>query len=202
MSLPINPETKVGALLEAYPGIEDVLIAWVPAFAKLRNPILRKTVAKVATLEQAARIGAVSIRELVQKLREATGHDTLEVSEAAETDSTNAPVPPQWVREGRVRHNIDAGQMLETGEHPIGKVRQCVATLEAGEIVQLTSSFRPEPLIDLMLRSGLAVFSTESFPGRHVTYICHIGEPAARSSPCADHSGQNEPLLTPRGRES
>ncbi len=71
MNLPITPDTKVGALLEAYPELEEHLIACAPAFAKLRNPLLRRTVAKVATLEQAARVGGIGVRDLVRRLREA-----------------------------------------------------------------------------------------------------------------------------------
>jgi len=173
MSLPINPETKVGTLLEVYPGIEEVLIAWAPAFSKLKNPILRRTVAKVATLEQAARIGGVSVRELVRKLREAAGQEVSGIShggDAAPAADNGAPAPA-WLSQERVQFTIDADSMLETGVHPIGKVRQCAALLEPGGIVELTSSFRPEPLIDAMRRSGLAVHSMETAPGRHATYI-------------------------------
>jgi hypothetical protein len=48
MSQPIGPEMTVGALLEAYPELESVLVEMAPAFAKLRNPVVRRTVAKVA----------------------------------------------------------------------------------------------------------------------------------------------------------
>ncbi len=169
MSLPINPETRVGALLDAYPVAEEVLIGLVPAFVKLKNPILRKTVAKVATLEQAARIGGIGVRDLIRKLREATGQAALDVLPAE--DGLAAGEAPEWLREENVRHHIDADSMLETGVHPIGKVRECTASLETGEIVRLTSSFRPVPLIETMQRSGLAVYSAETAPGRHVTYF-------------------------------
>ena len=43
--LAICPDTKVGALLEAYTALEPALIAIAPAFEKLRNPMLRRTVA-------------------------------------------------------------------------------------------------------------------------------------------------------------
>ena len=168
MSLPINPETKVGALLDAYPGIDEVLIAWVPAFEKLRNPILRRTVAKVATLEQAARIGGVSVREMVMKLREATGQSGGEVAEGAAPAAEGAPA---WVSAGVVRHEIDADSMLQTGVHPIGKVRECCATLGVGELVRLTSGFRPEPLLETMRRAGLEVYCAEVSPGRHVSWF-------------------------------
>ena len=93
MSLPINPETRVGALLEAYPGIDEVLISWVPAFAKLRNPMLRKTVAKVATLEQAARIGALEAENAT--LRQEM--DDLEARVAA-LETTAGVSPPSQFR--------------------------------------------------------------------------------------------------------
>lgn len=169
MNLPITPETKVGALLEAYPAVEDRLIEWVPAFARLKNPILRKTVAKVATLEQAARVGGVGVRELVRKLREATGQPDLEIlADGAPEDAA----PPAWLREDRVCFEIDADAMLSGGVHPIGKVRQCAAELAPGEMVRLSSGFRPVPLIETMRRGGFAVYSAEIEPGKHTTYIC------------------------------
>jgi hypothetical protein len=65
----ITPKTKVLQLIEAYPQLEDVLIAYVPAFKKLKNPVLRKTVAKIATLQQAASIGNVQVSDLINHLR-------------------------------------------------------------------------------------------------------------------------------------
>ena len=47
----IAPKTKVAELIDAYPQLEQVLIDYVPAFEKLRNPVLRKTVARITTLQ-------------------------------------------------------------------------------------------------------------------------------------------------------
>jgi hypothetical protein len=168
MNVPINPETKVGALLEAYPELEEVLIRMAPAFSKLRNPVLRKTVAKVATLEQAARIGGVSVRSLVQQLREAVGQQGPELNE------TQEPVPepaPAWVSQATVRLRLDADELLARGEHPLGRVREAIEQLAPAEVVELSSSFRPEPLIEALCRAGFLVFSRETAPGRHVTYF-------------------------------
>ena len=54
----ISPKTKVGELLDAYPELEQLLMAMSPAFEKLKNPVLRRTVAKVATLQQISVAGA------------------------------------------------------------------------------------------------------------------------------------------------
>jgi hypothetical protein len=59
MSIPITPETKIADLLDAYPQLEDVLIQQSPHFTALKNPILRKTVAKVATLERASQMSGI-----------------------------------------------------------------------------------------------------------------------------------------------
>ncbi len=169
MSLPINSETKVGALLEAYPAAEQALITLAPAFQQLKNPVLRKTIAKVATLGQAARMGGVSVRELVSAVRAAAGvTDSDEPTADAQHDS---PAPP-WMSLSFIRHEIDGGAMLASGIHPIGKVRECVAGLRTGEVVRLITPFRPEPLIETMRRGGLLVFSREMQPGRHETFFC------------------------------
>ena len=178
MSLPIHPETRVGALLDAYPGIEDALIRWVPAFAKLRNPILRRTVAKVATLEQAARIGGIGVRELVLKLREETGQAT-DTPCAESYAEPQVPEKPDWPGTLKVRETIDAEAMLATGVHPLGKVRRAAEELSAGEAVLVVSPFRPEPLIDALSKAGFAVYSREARPGVHETLIGRVGESAA-----------------------
>ena len=69
----ITPDMKVGALLEAYPELEEVLIELAPVFAKLRNPVLRRTVAKVTTLRQAASVGGLSLGDMIGRLRSAAG---------------------------------------------------------------------------------------------------------------------------------
>jgi len=157
MSLPITPETTIGALLEAYPGVESTLVDLAPVFAKLRNPVVRRTVAKVTTLEQAAKIGGVSLQTMILKLRQGTGQrpdlPILETMHARDD-------APAWLTEGRVVEEIDADSMLERGVHPIGKIREAVGALGPGEVVVLRSSFRPEPLIETMRRAGVTVHSS------------------------------------------
>lgn len=172
MSLAINPSTRVGDLLEAYPGMEEVLIGIAPAFNKLRNPILRNTVAKLATLEQAAKIGGVTVREVVTKVREAAGQGGGEITEAPAV--TGVEPPPCWFNESRVGLRVDADAMLEQGVHPLGLVLQTSAQLERGGIIRIESGFRPEPLIEKMKERGLAVWSRETSPGRHVTDFCRL----------------------------
>jgi hypothetical protein len=155
MSLAIGPETRVGALLEAYPEVERLLVEMAPAFAKLRNPVVWRTVAKVATLEQAAKIGAVSLQAMIRRIRDFTGGSEADLPSPQPGQQAGAEA--SWLMKGRVVEEIDADAMLERGDHPIGKVREAVRTLGPGDVVVLRSSFRPEPLLETMRRSGASV---------------------------------------------
>ena len=92
----ITPATKVAELLEAYPELEETLIAQAPAFKRLKNPVLRRTVAKVASLEQAASVGGVTVRDLVATLRRAVGQEP-DAPAGGKGDAPADPSsPPDW----------------------------------------------------------------------------------------------------------
>jgi len=73
MKTDINLQTKVANLLESYPELEDILMELSPVFSKLKNPVLRRTIAKVTSLQQAAGVAGISPPLLIQKLRKAAG---------------------------------------------------------------------------------------------------------------------------------
>lgn len=154
---PITAETRVGALLEAWPELEETLIALSPRFEKLRNPILRRTVAKLATLEQAAGIADLPVRTVVRALRSAVGQDTGEPTAAPAPAATARPVGgdlPGWVADGTVVKEVDADAMLAQDVHPLALVRSRAAELSGGELVRIDVSFRPVPLIDVLQNAG------------------------------------------------
>ena len=140
----ISPKTKVAQLLEAYPELEDVLIGFVPTFEKLKNPILKKTVAKVATLQQAAAIGHVKVEDLINMLRKEVGQDTLYL----DSNEEYTIVRPAWFNEDKVKHELDVREMLAAGEHPVNQVISDLNSLPENEIYLVVSSFLPAPLID------------------------------------------------------
>ncbi len=140
----ISPKTKVLQLLEAYPALEDVLIAYVPAFKKLKNPVLRNTVAKIATLQQAAAIGQVKVEELINLFRKEVGQDAIAVTDEVKLNSTK----PDWYNEQRIVHSLDIRAMLNAGEHPVNQVIADLHKLKTDDIYELIAPFIPAPLID------------------------------------------------------
>jgi DUF438 domain-containing protein len=65
----LNAKTKIDNLLKRYPFLEDFLAGLSSKFSKLKSPIMRKTIGKVATLQQIASFGDFPLRELLEKIR-------------------------------------------------------------------------------------------------------------------------------------
>ncbi len=140
----IAPKTRVAELLDAYPQLEQILIGYVPAFEKLRNPVLRRTVGRITTLQQAAAIGGVTVEDLVNTLRKEVGQDYL-AGAAAAAYTTDQPA---WFSEARVVAELDAGGMLAAGEQPVNQVIADLQALGPGDIYKLVAPLMPAPLVD------------------------------------------------------
>ena len=171
--LPITPDTRIAELLETYPHLEEVLIQLSPHFKALKNPVLRRTVAKVATLSKAAQMGGLSLRQLIQTLRQAVGQPTADLeSLPADAAAPAAPAgPPGWLDTSRVRLTIDADQLLAACEYPLGRVQRAVQELAEGDLLCLTSAFRPIPLIELLEKGGHRAYVQEGDAGAFSTYV-------------------------------
>lgn len=166
----ITPATRVAELLDSWPELEELLIAQAPAFRRLRNPVLRRTVARVATLEQAAGVGGVSVRELVAALRRAAGLDEgadLPAGKQAETP----PESPAWLDPSRVVETIDADALLDRGEVPLPCVNAKARALAPAELLRVVSGFRPAPLLEALAKQGFHCFVRETTPGRFETFV-------------------------------
>ncbi|GAO30146.1 DUF1858 domain-containing protein [Geofilum rubicundum] len=159
----ITPKTKIGELLEEWPQLESVLIDISPAFEKLKNPILRRTIGKVATLQQAATIGQIRVDELVLRLREAVGQAG-EVHASGETEDVVTELP-DWLGDSQVVRSFDATDVINRGESPMAAVLSTARQLGEGEVLELKSPFVPAPLLDMLKEQGFAVLSLQKEDG-------------------------------------
>jgi uncharacterized protein (DUF2249 family) len=154
---PINPETKIGALLDKFPNLEKTLLEIAPEFKKLHNPILRKTIARVTSLRQASAVAKVPLADMINKLRTEAGITGKFVPD--EADKSLSKESPEWFSPKNIVQNLDARPMLERGEQPINKVFAECKNLEAGEIYELITPFLPAPLIDTAKEKGYLSWS-------------------------------------------
>jgi len=165
----ISPETKIGALLDRFPNLEKTLLEMVPEFKKLRNPILRKTIARVTSLRQASTVAKIPLAEMINRLRNEAGIQEEFMSDEA-TVSLSKEVP-SWFSTTRIVQSLDARPMLEKGEQPINKVFTDCKNLEAGDIYELITPFLPAPLIDTAEKQGYLTWSKIEGEGVFKTYL-------------------------------
>ena len=168
---PITPNMKVGELLNYYPELENILMDMSPAFAKLKNPVLRRTIARVATLGQAASVGNIKIADLINTLRKAAGFEV--TYETVENDIAVSP-RPSWLEESKITEIIDACPMIEKGEQPLALVFQKLNMLEDGEIIELITPFYPAPIIDKARSTGYEVWSEDIEQDKIISYFLRI----------------------------
>ncbi len=154
----ITAEIKVAALLSEYPELEDLLISMSPAFIKLQNPVLRRSVARVATLRQAAAVGRLDVSDFVNELRVAVGQSPL-VDMAVDEIEYFGP-PPESVGDSPVTKVLRESD-IDPDVMPINPLLRAARDLEDGEIVELITDHLPAPGIDILRRKGYVVWSVE-----------------------------------------
>jgi hypothetical protein len=164
----ITPDSKLGDLLEQWPELEEVLVALSPHFKALRNPVLRRTVAKVATLRQVSTVSGVPLGTLIARLRAGAGLPSLEVGDAGGTEPAERP---SWAVPSAVARSQDARAAIEAGEHPMPKVMAELAALGEGQVFELVTPFVPAPLVDLARGKGFDSFSVAESENLVRTYF-------------------------------
>lgn len=156
--LNINSQTKIGELLEVYPQLEDTLLALSPSFAKLKNPILRKTIGRIASLRQVADIGNIEIGELVNTLRKAIGEDTIDTSIPTENSSE---MKPKWIDESELVITFDATEIIESGGNPMSEIIAQAKSLSHNQTMLLITPFKPIPILEILEVKNYQTWSYE-----------------------------------------
>lgn len=153
----INLHIKVSDLLDAYPQLEGTLLELSPAFSKLRNPILRRTVAKVTTLQQAAKVAGISPILLLETLRQAAGLPIDNSNESIDIENEQKN-KPEWFGEMNITIRFDARPIIESGENPMQEIIRLSKELQNNQIMELTAPFKPVPIMDLLKSKGFEVW--------------------------------------------
>lgn len=150
--------TKVATLLRDYPQLEELLISMAPAFVKLRNPVLRRSVARVATLGQAANVGRLDPKDFLNELRVAAGLEPLADPEVSDGDYFGTQ--PDWFSRDAVRIVVREDE-VDPDVMPINPVLRLVRELQPGEILELVAEHLPAPGIDILRRKGYRTWTVD-----------------------------------------
>lgn len=164
----ITLETKVADLLNDYEGMQDILIDINPKFKKLNNPVLRRTLAKLAGVKQAAVVGGMDPMDLLNQLRIAVGQTPIK-NESIDEHSLVKEVP-LWI-DNEPKATFDANVLLDNEDNPLAKAYNVLRKFEEGDILTIVADFQPEPLIEEFEKSGYEVYCKEIEDTHFITYI-------------------------------
>lgn len=108
----LSAKTKLDELLKNYPFLLEFLVGLSPKFSRLKSPLMRKTVAKVANLQQVASLGGLGLGEIMKKIRSEVKEKT---GEELEMDISEGEVEPLATREARLEVLKDIIRQLHEG---------------------------------------------------------------------------------------
>jgi len=149
-NLKITPSVTVHELLEAYPELEDLLIGMAPPFKKLRNPILRRSIAKVATIKHISTVGKIPLTDLIRRLREAVGQP---LGSDTFVDEDYYHEKPDWFSIDKVVARIDEATS-EGDQMTVVKILRKAKDMNPGELIELKTNFLPAPGIEVLRSKG------------------------------------------------
>lgn len=155
-NIEITPSVTVHKLLEAYPDLEEVLIGIAPPFKKLKNPFLRRSVAKVATIKHIASVGGIPLDVLIAQIREAVGQP---VSSESYEDQDYLSDQPVWFSPDKIALSVDEDKVEEKDKMTLVIILSESKKVESGKIIELVTSFLPAPGIDILKSKGYLVWT-------------------------------------------
>lgn len=165
----ITPQTKIIDIIRAHPQIIEVLASYNSRFELLRNPIMRRTFARLATVEHASKVAGVSLTELVKLLNNAIGEKVSEediVEEKGDNKQAGIPVK-DIIEQNQVKTiKLDVRDIMKKGEEPFNIIMHTVANLNKGEALILETIFEPVPLYDVLKKRGFEHY-TEALAHDH-----------------------------------
>lgn len=169
----INADTRVARLLDDYPELEQPLMDIAPEFKKLKNPVLRKTIARVTSLKQAAAIAGISASDLVGRLRIVAGLPALEPDEGQQQDHMGPR--PDWLQQQPVHQQYDASPVIRAGNMPLAKIMEDLDKLPSGKLYLLTTPLLPAPLLDKARQKGFLTWTEKQKEEHFVSYFLKSG---------------------------
>ena len=155
---PVTRDTTIARALAADPELLERLVAFNAAFKKLRNPILRRTMARLATFADAARVAGVPLDSLLSVANGANGVRKTAAAGAGNMPAGAALPAPEWVRtlDRAAATSLDARPILASGEDPFAKIMGVVAKIAPGGTLILDAPFDPAPLRRVLAGKGFA----------------------------------------------
>lgn len=137
----LTPETRIESLIKRYPFLLEFLPQISEKFKALKNPVMRKTVGKIATIRTAAKMGGIEVDVLLSKIAsEIQKHagDGMPVTENAVV-SAGEELPKSGERQEKLKEiirDLHQGQSVEKLKERFRNIIQGISAPEVAKMEQ------------------------------------------------------------------
>ena len=152
---PVAPTDRVSDVLARDVTLVEVFVRHAPHFEKLRHAGMRRVMARLVTIEQAARMANVPVNRLVRDL-----NDALHIETSVEAGPISDDAVVQWAPGTRHRPaslievELDLREDMRAGREPFSRIMAAVAALGPSEVLRLRTIFEPVPLFAALAKRG------------------------------------------------
>lgn len=211
----IGPRDRVAAVLARDERLVESFTALSPAFARLRTPAMRRVMARLVTVEQAARVAGVEPERLVDTLNRALDAGAAPSVEATDEEkhtmqTTVTDLPPALAALPPERlHDLDVRDDLRGGREPFSRIMEARRALRPGDVLRLRAIFEPVPLYAVMAKQGLEQWTERLADDDWRVWFYEAGASAVATESAAEAPavpvdapvGENVVVLDVRGLE-
>lgn len=180
--VPVRATDRVSDVLARDEALLEVFVGHAPHFAKLRNRTMRRVMARLVTVEQAARMAGVPVAGLLDAINGALGVTVVE--------DIAQPAAPPSAEPSSQRHPAEANEVildvreeLRAGREPFSTIMRAVGAMKQGDVLRLRTTFEPVPLFHVLGKRGLTREVVEHGPEDWSTWFWR---PADGSTPEPD----------------
>jgi DUF438 domain-containing protein len=132
--LTLTPKTTIHTLLKEYPFLLDFLADYHPEFKKLTNPVLRRTVGRMATLDAVAEQGNVPLNRLTDDIASEVERQTGKRPPIADVADADTMDPARLAELHAIVKDLHAGKTVEEVKP---RFEELIQDVEATEIAAM-----------------------------------------------------------------
>ncbi len=132
--LTLTPKTTVHTLLKQYPFLLDYLAGYHPEFKKLTNPVLRRTMGRMATMDTVAELGNLPLNKLIDDLATEVERQTGTRPPIADIADADTMDPARLEALHQIVKDLHAGKTVEEVKPAF---EELIADVEATEIAAM-----------------------------------------------------------------
>jgi uncharacterized protein (DUF2249 family) len=205
----IQRSDRVLDVLRRDEGLLAAFIAASPIFENLRNPLMRKTMGRLATVEQAALVAGIDPDVLTDRLNralEASAEPDLSDARDRLTQSFSNAIEPmgqqQHDRPDALRSlpadrliDLDVRDDLRNGREPFSRIMAARAAVPENGVLRLRTTFEPVPLYRVMAGQGFDHWTEQLAGDDWCVWFYHAKDAAATPRPATEAAPPSDAVI-------